>query len=390
MLKKKSLPKEMTLVDKAMMVLISVRNRIILGRAFKCRMSPKQLFVLQYSNGELNRYDVIVRYIMLAYLDGKNEIGEDIYMRMQMGRAGNSERLKKEFSSKKQSLENLSKSLKADGYHQRSYILLNSNDQLCDGSHRLAAALYHNIPLVSAKRSQDIECDYGLDRIPNLSDGETALIRQIEQEILESINLTDVLRGILKTQSQQFGRGTFYQSFEDEGIKGQRPTTERFQTYELKKYLKPEMNVLDIGCNCGFFSLYASRFVKTIDGVEFNPSLVKIANISKLLLKIENATFTQGDFNKVRLEKKYDFIFSFAVHYWIGQDITQYAQTLWNLLNNNGYILFESQNIEKQDADWDKKTKAFFEAGFEEVSKGSLCDDGVIKRKFSLFRKSIA
>ena len=37
------------------------------------------------------------------------------------------------------------------------------------------------------------------------------------------------------------------------------------------------MSVLDIGSNCGFFSIFASDYVKKIDGVEINPYLIKIS-----------------------------------------------------------------------------------------------------------------
>ena len=60
----------------------------------------------------------------------------------------------------------------------------------------------------------------------------------------------------------------FYQGFEEIKINGCRPTEERFQRYNIEKYLKKEKNALDIGCNCGFFTLFASKYLKNIDGVD--------------------------------------------------------------------------------------------------------------------------
>lgn len=49
---------------------------------------------------------------------------------------------------------------------------------------------------------------------------------------------------------------SFYQGFEQIGIIGCRPTEKRFDRYSVKKYLTDSKTVLDIGSNCGFFSIY--------------------------------------------------------------------------------------------------------------------------------------
>jgi protein-L-isoaspartate O-methyltransferase len=184
-----------------------------------------------------------------------------------------------------------------------------------------------------------------------------------------------------------FGRGIFYQSFEDYGIEGQRPTSKRFEIYQLKKYLNSNMEVLDIGSNCGFFALYIAKYVRLVEGLEINKSLVNISKVSKVLFKINNAHFYQCDFKKYKFTKHYDFIFSFAVHFWIGMNIEKYAIKLWELLKENGYLLFESQNIDKQDSDWITKMDIFCKNGFEIIFEGSLQDDNKISRKFTLFKK---
>lgn len=350
-------------------------------------MSPELLFLHQYNDGELNRFDVIVRYLMIEQELGNNNIGKELYLKMQAHRAGDNLKMAQAFIDKKDSFTDLIQNVQKSGYRADSPIILNRQNKLFDGSHRLATALYFNIPEIPVKRSRRKYPQYGLNSFDNFTEQELNLIKKTERDILSKINLPEVLNETLQSQPQVFGRGTFYQSFEKIGIDGQRPTQKRFDIYDLEQYLHTDLQVLDIGCNCGFFALHIAPLVKHIDGVEFNRSLVQIANISKLLLNIDNTNFTAGDFNKVALNKKYDLILSFAVHYWIGQDIKDYSKRLWNLLNDEGLVLFESQNIEKEDLDWDVKIAAFIKTGFIEISSGKLCDDGSIHREFSLFKK---
>ena len=104
----------------------------------------------------------------------------------------------------------------------------------------------------------------------------------------------------------------FYQGFDEIEIDGCRPTEKRFTRYQIEKYLSKEKSTLDIGCNCGFLTLFISRYVSQIDGVELNPYLVSIAKDTKDFLKIENANFYTSGFEDFKTEKKYDIIFSLA------------------------------------------------------------------------------
>ena len=83
----------------------------------------------------------------------------------------------------------------------------------------------------------------------------------------------------------------FYQGFDKIGIVGSRSTEKRFNEYNIENLFSKNKNVLDIGSNCGFVSLYTSEFVKNVIGVEINPFLVKISNDTKAFLGIKNANF---------------------------------------------------------------------------------------------------
>lgn len=139
----------------------------------------------------------------------------------------------------------------------------------------------------------------------------------------------------------------FYQGFEEIQIDGWRPTEKRFVHYDIKKYLSKEKTVLDIGCNCGFFSLHTSRFVKHIDGVEINPYLIAIANDTKDYLKIQNATFHVSSFENFKTEKFFDIIFSFANDSTIDRNtkfnFSEYIDKILSFLVPKGLLIFESQ-----------------------------------------------
>ena len=130
-------------------------------------------------------------------------------------------------------------------------------------------------------------------------------------------------------------------------IDGWRPSEKRFARYDIEKYLSKTKSALDIGCNCGFFTIVVSRHVKHIDGVEINPYLVNIANDTKEFLKIQNASFITSSFEKYQADKKYDVIFSLANDETIDGNtkftFKEYISKINDLLTEKGHLIFESQ-----------------------------------------------
>ena len=92
------------------------------------------------------------------------------------------------------------------------------------------------------------------------------------------------LQGHLQEQNEKWEhfvyakQDGFYQGLEEIDIKGSRSSEKRFQEYNITEFLSKEKKALDIGSNCGFFSIFISKYVKHISGVEINPYLTKIAN----------------------------------------------------------------------------------------------------------------
>ena len=144
--------------------------------------------------------------------------------------------------------------------------------------------------------------------------------------------------------------GGFYQGLDEIKITGSRSSEKRFEEYEILEYLSKDKSVLDIGSNCGFFSIYVSKFVDKIFGVEINPYLIAISNDVKDYLNIKNANFINSSFEEVQFDKKFDMIFSFANDSTIDGNtkfnFSEYIGKIKNLLKEDGLLIFESQAID--------------------------------------------
>lgn len=142
----------------------------------------------------------------------------------------------------------------------------------------------------------------------------------------------------------------FYQGFDEIKIDGCRPTEKRFKRYNIEKYLSKEKSALDIGSNCGFFSLFSSKFLGNVTGIEINPYLISIANDTKEFLKIHNANFISSKFEELQTNERFDIVFSFANDSTIDNNtefnFEEYIQKILNLLKDDGLLIFESQAID--------------------------------------------
>ena len=58
--------------------------------------------------------------------------------------------------------------------------------------------------------------------------------------------------------------------------------------------------------------------------------------------KINNVNFLNIDYKKFNINKKYDIIFSFAVHLWIWLEFNDYLKTIYSKLNEWWIVIIES------------------------------------------------
>lgn len=361
--------------------IISIKRKFI-DELYEIK-DPWVFFMSQVAKSEFNRIDVVVRYLAIEDYFEKNEIGYALYKKMQSERDPESDT-----DLYLEKFKSLIKSFEKQGFDLKHPITVNKKNELVDGSHRLACALYFDVKKIKIKRSEVLESNYGMGWFEkHFTDQEVTVIKDKFRKLVTDIDLESKLINNLHTKEQQFGRGDLYQSCDELSISGQRPTTERYNIYGLNKILKPEYNVLDIGCNCGFFALEAARNVNSVTGLEINRVLVDIGKATQTHLDRWNCSFKQGDFNQFTSTDKFDVIFSFAVHHWVGGRIEDFGDKLYKLLNANGRVVFESQNLETVDKDFDEKIRKICASGFEQEEEGSLKDDGIIARKFVILRK---
>lgn len=174
----------------------------------------------------------------------------------------------------------------------------------------------------------------------------------------------------------------FYQGFEEINIDGCRPTEKRFERYQIDKYLTKDIMALDIGCNCGFLTLFLSRFLNYIDGVELNPHLVKIAEDTKNYLKITNADFFASSFEDFEIEKKYDLVFSLANDETIDGNtkftFKEYVDKILNLLTDEGYLMFETVSPDTYEPRLFKPKLEILSSAF------SILEDFMVKSEYPL------
>lgn len=151
------------------------------------------------------------------------------------------------------------------------------------------------------------------------------------------------IRKIWYKSNPRFGTyDVFYQSNPILKINGFRPTIIRFNNYNLMTYIDKNKSVLDIGGNTGFFSSYVAQFVKFIDLIEYDENLANIASMTIKYIDLNNVNIMKLDIKKFEPKYKYDIIFSFAIHKWVGESLESYLLRLEDLLDNEGRIIIES------------------------------------------------
>lgn len=236
--------------------------------------------------------------------------------------------------------------------------------------------------------------DWKIKEMIRDTDMEEAL--KIEQQIFESKSQADLEKDLairqkiakmMQNQKIGFGGQVPYQSLERIGLPGVRPSLYRAIKYGLKDILSPAQNVLDIGCNVGFFDLNIADRVHSVTGVEYDENLVQVAGLVKDYVGINNCIFVHEDFDNwyARNTQKYDVIFSFAIHHWLNLQPYEYVDRINGILNKEGYICIESH----VGADWEYKEciDRLQEKGYCVLNQGVIMDDGMREREWCLLQQ---
>ena len=164
-----------------------------------------------------------------------------------------------------------------------------------------------------------------------------------------------------------------YQSFEKLGFSSGRSTEARIALYRLRDILKKDSEVLDIGCNTGFLDLQIAPYAKSVLGIDYDESLIKIASKTKDYLAIDNVTFRQCNFLSEPPRGAYDVVLLCAVYYFFLSKMTPEALAAYilQLLKPTGYLVFESSDMKTGDAKRYNAVKKLF------MSRGlQICWEG--------------
>lgn len=226
---------------------------------------------------------------------------------------------------------------------------------------------------------------------------EKAKMREREYDTIKSFEdkksdaiLREHIMQIRNAGQPDFGQGQFYQSFERIGLSGTRPSLYRIEKYGIEGFLDKKQDILDIGCNAGFLDMTIAPLVCTVTGVEYDKSLVDIANCVKEHIKAYNCTFINSDFRDWYKENltTYNVIFSFAIHHWLNLEPEDYAKKVDNLLREEGYLCFESHDMCGGDEEYEECLSVWLSMGYAIKKQGDIMDDGVTQRKYTILWKS--
>ena len=111
----------------------------------KQSLAVADIFLANCDGEDVLRWDIIVKYLARENYYGLNDYGFRLYSKMQQARSS--------ADSSEIAIENFRKlivSWEKNGYDENSCIYLDNDLFLQNGAHRMAMAVYHNLPYINA------------------------------------------------------------------------------------------------------------------------------------------------------------------------------------------------------------------------------------------------
>lgn len=212
--------------------------------------------------------------------------------------------------------------------------------------------------------------------------------RDVFQKAQDKILYQEIVEKCRK-ENPDFGGAKLYQSFEPLGFEGTRPSCYRIEKYGIREILKKSDDILDIGCNTGFFDMIISTEVHSIVGVEYDKTLCEIANLICKYTQTDNCTFINSDYIEwsQRERRRFNIVFSFAIHRWLPISSQEYIKLIDAQLEKNGYLVFESHDIKSGDEKYYECYEELVRKGYKIIRRDNINDEYQIVREFFVAQK---
>lgn len=288
------------------------------------------------------------------HLTGRPGIGEELYRRFLKHFDEDDEHAPEKFRS-------LIDSIRTNGFDPARGVSANPQERtLINGSHRCAAAIMMGIKELpyylrfGDNRTEDGVFGeiYNQDELDLLHQLQEKLIQQCDPVIALQCRVRKVVRQAPRSFSAPFSSKArldairLYQGFDELGLIGKRPVESRFATYGVKEWVRPDMEVLEIGCNNGFLSLLTSRHVAHVTAFDADPSYISIGKLVQQHLGISNCHLSASTFGSFSFTKKYDAVFACAVHGWLNIPFQDFVTVVLASLKPCGIFLFETHELD--------------------------------------------
>jgi hypothetical protein len=158
----------------------------------------------------------------------------------------------------------------------------------------------------------------------------------------------------VQANSVSYNKETPYQSYERIGFEGLRWSVEkRVREYGLERFFDADASVLDIGSNFGFFVCEFALHCQLAHGIEPNPHLNQIGEITAERLGVrDRVEFYDCLFDEFRPQITYNNVFSFAAFFTQDgrerSDASNYFNKINQMLRPSGYVFYESTSYTKE------------------------------------------
>ena len=107
-----------------------------------------------------------------------------------------------------------------------------------------------------------------------------------------------------------------------------------------REHLRPDSNVLEIGCGTGSLALTLSAYVGHIHAIDFSAEMLRIATGKQKAQGVSNVTFHQGTLdNAAHFEpESFDCALAFSILHLV-PDRTRVLRRIWELLEPGGSFI---------------------------------------------------